>query len=75
MCEEFVETCHMASTAWRFPKMSPSLVIPTMVFVLINASILGGTNPLSCSTTANRVVMVRISTEMSPLSEISSEMS
>jgi hypothetical protein len=55
--------------------MSPSLVIPTMVFVLINASILGGTNPLSCSTTANRVVMVRISTEMSPLSEISLEMS
>jgi hypothetical protein len=41
-------------------------------FVLIKASMLGGTNPASHSTTTNRVVMRRISIEMSPLSEISS---
>jgi hypothetical protein len=51
--------------------MSTSLEIPTMVFVLIKASMLGGANPVSHSTTANRVVMGNISTEMSPLSEIS----
>jgi hypothetical protein len=45
--------------------MSTSLVISTMVFVLIKASMLGGTNPVSHSTTANRVVMGGISTEMS----------
>jgi hypothetical protein len=49
--------------------MSTSLVIPTMVFSLIEASMLGGTNPVSYSTTANRVVMGRISIEMSPLSQ------
>jgi hypothetical protein len=49
-----------------------SLVIPTMVFVLIKASMLGGTNPVFHSTTANRVVMGRISTKMCPLSKISS---
>jgi hypothetical protein len=43
-----------------------------MVFILIKASVLGGTNPVSHSITANRVVMGKISTEMSPLSEISS---
>jgi hypothetical protein len=32
---------------------------------------LGGTNPVSYSITDNKVVMGRISTEMSPLSEIS----
>jgi hypothetical protein len=53
--------------------MSTSLVIPTMVFILIKASMLGGRNPVFHSTTANRVVMGRISIEMSPLSEISSE--
>jgi hypothetical protein len=41
-------------------------------FPLIQASMLGGTNPVSHSTTANRVVMGRISTEMSPPLEISS---
>jgi hypothetical protein len=42
--------------------------------VLIKASIVGGTSPTSLSTTANRVVMDRISIEMSSLSlsEISS---
>jgi hypothetical protein len=43
-----------------------------MVFVLIKASMLGGTNPVSRSTTANKVVWDRISIEMSHLSEISS---
>jgi hypothetical protein len=51
--------------------MSTSLVIPTMVFDLIKASMLGATNPVSHSTTTNRVVMGKISTEMSSLSEIS----
>jgi hypothetical protein len=53
------------STIRRSPWMSTSLVISTMVFVLIKASMLGGTNPVSRSTTANRVVMGGISTEMS----------
>jgi hypothetical protein len=51
--------------------MSTSLVIPTMVFIVIKASMLGGTNLVSRLATANRVVMGRISTEMSPLSAIS----
>jgi hypothetical protein len=42
-----------------------------MVFILIKASMLGGTNPVSCSTTAYGVVMGKISTKMSPLSKIS----
>jgi hypothetical protein len=50
--------------------MSTSLVIPTMIFVLIKALMLGGTNPVSRSTITNRVVMGRISTEMSPLRDI-----
>jgi hypothetical protein len=44
--------------------MSTLLVIPTMVFILTNASMLGGTNPVSYSTTANKVVWGRISIEM-----------
>jgi hypothetical protein len=40
-------------------------------FVLIKASMLGGTNPVSRLTTTNRVVLSKISTEISPLSEIS----
>jgi hypothetical protein len=44
--------------------MSTLLVIPTMVFILTNASMLGGTNPVSCSTTVNKVVWGRISIEM-----------
>jgi hypothetical protein len=65
----------MASSIQRSPRMSTSLVIPTMVFVLIKASMLGGTSSVSRSTTANRVLMGRISTEMSPLSKISSGIS
>jgi hypothetical protein len=33
---------------------STSLVIPTMVFIIIKASMLGGTNPVSCSTSPTR---------------------
>jgi hypothetical protein len=52
--------------------MSTSLVIPIMGFVLIKASMLGGTNPVSHSTTANKVVWGRTSTEVILLLEISS---
>jgi hypothetical protein len=51
------------------------LVTPTMVFVRIRASTLGGTSPVSRSTTANRVVMGKILIGMSPNSGISSEIS
>jgi hypothetical protein len=47
------------------------VVLSQMVFILIRASIPGAKSPVSHSTTANRVVICRISTEMSPLSEIS----
>jgi hypothetical protein len=70
-CEKCRETCHLGINYPTVPRMSTSLVIPTIVFILIKASMLGGTNPVSHSTTANRVVMGRISIEMSPLSEIS----
>jgi hypothetical protein len=50
--------------------MSTLLVIPTMVFVLIKASMLGGTNPISGSTTANKVVWGSTSTEVNLLSRI-----
>jgi hypothetical protein len=46
------------------------MVIPTMVFILIKASILGGTNLVSHSTTANMVVWGRTSTEVNLLSRI-----
>jgi hypothetical protein len=52
------------------PMMSTSLVLPTMVFILIKASMLGGTNPFSHSTTTNKVVWGRISTEVNLLSKI-----
>jgi hypothetical protein len=71
MCEECREQATWASTARRSPRISTLLVISTMIFVLIKASMLGETSPVSRSTTANRVVMGRISTKMSPLSEIS----
>jgi hypothetical protein len=45
-----------ASTARRSPRTSTSLVIPTMVFVLIKASMLGATNLVSHLTTVNNVV-------------------
>jgi hypothetical protein len=50
--------------------MSTLLIIPTMVFVLIKASMLGGRNLVSHLTTTNRMVMGRISIEMSPLRNI-----
>jgi hypothetical protein len=71
-CEECRKWVTWASTTRQSLKMSTLLVIPSMIFVLIKASMLGGTNPASRLTTANRVVMDKISTEMSPLSEISS---
>jgi hypothetical protein len=71
-CEECGEIGYMGTNCVTGPRMSTSLVIPTMVFILIKASMLGGTSPVSRSTTTNRMVMGRISTEMSPPSEISS---
>jgi hypothetical protein len=71
-CEECEEMGHTGINCPMVPRMSTLLVIPTMVFVLTKASMLGGTNLVFRSTAANRVVMGRISTEMSPLSEISS---
>jgi hypothetical protein len=71
-CEECGKWLTWASTTRQSLKMSTLLVIPSMIFVLIKASMLGGTNPASLLTTTNRVVVGRISTEMSPLSEISS---
>jgi hypothetical protein len=71
-CEECGEQATWASTTRLSPRMSTSLVIPSMVFILIKASMLGGTRPVSHSTTFNRVVMGRISIEMRPLLEISS---
>jgi hypothetical protein len=50
--------------------MSTSLVIATMVYVLIKASMLGGTNPVFRSTTVNMVVWGRTSTEVNLLSRI-----
>jgi hypothetical protein len=50
--------------------MSTLLVTPTMVFVIIKASILGGTSPVSLSTTTNKVVWSRTSTEVNLLSMI-----
>jgi hypothetical protein len=44
--------------------MSTSLVIPTMIFFLNKASMLGGTNPVSHSTTANKVVWGRSETSL-----------
>jgi hypothetical protein len=41
-----------------------------MVFILFKASMLGGTNPVSRSTTTNKVVWVRTSIEVNLLSRI-----
>jgi hypothetical protein len=59
-----------ASTARRSSRMSTSLVIPLLVFVPIKASMLGGTNPISRLTTANKVVWVRTSTKVNLISRI-----
>jgi hypothetical protein len=50
--------------------MSTLLVIPTMLFVLIKASMLGGTKLVCRSTTAIKVVWGRTSTEVNLLSRI-----
>jgi hypothetical protein len=50
--------------------MSTSLVIPTMVLILIKASMLGGKNPVSRSTTTNKVVWGRTPIEVNLLSRI-----
>jgi hypothetical protein len=44
------------------------MVTPTMVIVLIKASVLGGINPVSHLTTANRVVVGKTSTEVNHFS-------
>jgi hypothetical protein len=64
-----------ASIAQWSIRMLTLLVIPIMVFDQIWASTLGGTSPVSHSTTTSRVVMGKISTEMSPNLGISSEIS
>jgi hypothetical protein len=69
-CEECGKHATWASTAQRSLRISISLVIPTMVFILFKASMLGGTNPVSYSTTANKVVWGRTSTEVNLLSRI-----
>jgi hypothetical protein len=51
-------------------KMPTSLVITIMVFILIKASMLGGINPVSHSTTTNKVVWGRTSREVNLLSRI-----
>jgi hypothetical protein len=71
MCESAEKYATWASTARWSPRISTSLVIPTMVFILIKASMLGGTNTVFRSTIANRMVMGIISVEMSPLLDIS----
>jgi hypothetical protein len=68
MCEECGEMGHMGINCRRSPRTSTLLVIPTMVFILIKASMLGGTNPVSRSTTTNKVVWDITSTEVNLLS-------
>jgi hypothetical protein len=69
-CEVCKKQATWASTARWSPRMSTLLVIPTMIFILIKASMLGGTSPISRSTTANKVVWGRTSTEVNLLSRI-----
>jgi hypothetical protein len=59
-----------ASTVRWSPRMSTSFVIPTMVFILIEASMLGGANTVSRSTIPNKVVSGRTSKEVNLLSRI-----
>jgi hypothetical protein len=70
-CEECGEIGHMGINCLTVPHDVNFVGNSNNSFVLIKASMLGGTNPVSYSITANKVVMGRISTEMSPLSEIS----
>jgi hypothetical protein len=69
-CEECGEMGHMGMNCLMVPRTSTLLVIPTMVFVLIKASMLGGTKPVSHSTTTNKVVWGRTSTKVNLLSRI-----
>jgi hypothetical protein len=69
-CERCGEIGHMGINCPTVPQMSTFLVTPTMVFVLIKASMLGGTSPVSRSTTTNKVVWGRTSTEVNLLSRI-----
>jgi hypothetical protein len=73
-CEECGETGHMGVNCPTV-RMLTLLVTPIMVFMQIRASTLGGTSPVSRSTTSSRVVMGKIATEMSPNSGISSKIS
>jgi hypothetical protein len=66
-CEECGETGHMGINCPTVPRTSTSLIISIMVFILIKASMLGGTNLVSRSTIANKVVWGKTSKEMSPL--------
>jgi hypothetical protein len=72
-CEECRETGHMGINCPMIPQNANFIGNSNNGFVLIKASMLGGTNPVSRLTTTNRVVLSRISTEISPLSEISFE--
>jgi hypothetical protein len=51
MCEESGKQATWASTARWSPRTSTSLVMPIMVFVVIKSSMLGGTNPVSRTST------------------------
>jgi hypothetical protein len=71
-CEECGEIGHMGIHCLTVSQDVNFTGNSNNVFILIKASILGGTNLVSHSTTVNRVVMGRISIEMSPLLEIPS---
>jgi uncharacterized protein (UPF0212 family) len=71
-CEECGETCHIDINCPMIPQDVNFVGNSNNDFILIKTSMVGGTSPVSHSTTANRVVIGRISTEMSHLSEISS---
>jgi hypothetical protein len=72
MCEECEETGHMGINYPTVSQVVNFVGDSNNGFILIKASMLGGINPVSRSTTTNKVVWGKISTEMSPLSEISS---
>jgi hypothetical protein len=70
MCEECGETGHMGI---HCPTVSQDVNFvgnSNMVFIQTKASMLGGTNPVSCSTTANQVVWGRTSIEVNLPSRI-----
>jgi hypothetical protein len=69
-CEECRETCHMGINCPTVPQDVNFVGNSNDGFVLIIASMLGGTSPISLSTTANLVVWGRTSTELNLLSRI-----